>query len=202
MASVLALENLYDAVCARFLAEGPFLLPSLPPGDPTPANTPVPNLFGWRFVAQHHTGSRIVWVPGNPLGVAGRYGPPRNPGGEPRSLFTVFEQFYVVISSNDPAAPEDERKNYHATRMLHDYWARAVYLAAHGVLTLESPEWITDKLERRFGTALRVLGTIQATVPDEGPDGPPYVDAPADTKAEIDVTELDNTEHLTVELDP
>lgn len=189
MASVLALEKLYDDVSARFLAEGPYLTGA----------TPVPNLFGWRFVAQHHTGSRIVWVPGNPLGAAGRYGPPRNPGGDPRSLYTVFEQFYVVISSNDPDAPEDERKNYHVTRILHDYLARAIYLAAHGTVSLETPEWITEKLERRFGTALRVIGTIQATVPDLAPGGPPYDYAPEDTSAVIDVTELDNTEQLIVE---
>ena len=186
---VLALEKLYDDCVARFAAEGPFVSGS----------TPVPQLFGWRYVAQHHVGPRIVWVPGNPLGAAGRFAAPRNPGGDIRSLGTLVEQFHVVISSNDPDEPENERANYHATRVLHDYWFRAIYLAAHGTILVDSGEWITEKLERRFGTALRVIGTIQSKLPDVAPDGPDYELAPDETAAEIAVTELDNTETLTVE---
>jgi hypothetical protein len=188
--AVLALEVLYENVVARFALEGPYI-----PGG----GTPVPQPFGWRFVAQHHVGPRIVWVPGNPLGAAGRFSGPRNPGGGPRSLGTLVEQFHVVISSNDASAPEDERLNYRATRLLHDAWFRAVYLAAHGTILLDSGEWITEQLERRFGTAIRVIGTIQSMIPDVTPSGPDYELAPDDMGAELEVSELDNTETLTVE---
>lgn len=189
MATTLALEKLFDDVVARFAAEGPFVT-----GD-----TPVPQLFGWRYVAQHHVGPRIVWVPGSPYAVIGRYGAPRNPGGDPRSLGTLPEQFHVVISSNDDDAPEDERANYHVVRLLHDYWFRAVYLAAHGTVSFELSEWLDDKLERRFGAALRVIASVQAKLPDLAPEGPDYDLAPAGTLAEVGVTELDVTETLTVE---
>jgi hypothetical protein len=181
---VLALELLYDAVVARFASEGP---------------AGVSQVFGWRWLAQQHTTPTIVWVPGNPLGIAGRISPPRNPGGDPRSLGTLVEQFHVVISSFDLEDQENERLQYRATRLLYDAWHRAVYHAVHGTFSLEQPEWLTEKLERRFGTALRVIGTIEAKIPDVAPTGPDYEHAPSDTGAEVDVSELDNTEHLTVE---
>lgn len=182
---VLALEVLYEAVKTRFLLEGPL-------------NVAQP--FGWREVAKQHTGARIVWVPGNPLGAAGRFGPARNPGGDPRSLGTLIEQFFVVISANDPSDPENERLQYRATRKLYDYWHRAVYLAVHGTFALDAPEWLgADSPERRFGTALRVVGTIEAKIPDAAPSGVDYELAPDDTSVEVGVSELDNTETLTVE---
>src|SRR5215471_19128547 len=160
-APVLELELLYDAVVQRFLVEGPI---------------GVEQPFGWRFVAQQHVGPRIVWVPGSPVGAMGRIAPPRNPGREPRSLGTLLEQFYVVISSQDPTAPEDERLQYRTTRLLHDYWYRAVYHASHGTFELQLLEWQTEKLERRFGTAIVVVGTIQAALLDVGPGGLDSVD--------------------------
>lgn len=181
---VLALERLYDAVVARFAAEGPY-------------NVAQP--FGWRFVAQQHMGPRIVWVPGSPVGQIGRVGPPRNPGGIPRSLGTLYENFYVIISSQDPEAPENERLQYRITRLLHDYWYRAVYHAAHGTYELQLEEWQTDKLERRFGTALLVVGTIQAALLDVAPgDELGGGVAPADTAAVIDDSLLDVTETINV----
>lgn len=179
---VLALELLYDAVVARFTAEGP-------------ANVSQP--FGWREVAKQRVNARIVWVPGNPIGAVGRVGPARNPGGDPRSIGTLLENFYVVISAQDPTAPENERLQYRATRLLRDYWYRAIYLAARGTFTIESEEWLVDKLERRYGTALRVIGSIQSKIPDEAPDGLDYELAPDDTEAEIENSELDNTETIT-----
>ena len=183
---VLALELLYDAVRQRFAVEGP---------------AGVSQPFGWRWVAQQHVGPRIVWVPGSPVGAMGRLYPPRNPGGSPRSLGTLIEQFYVVISSQDPEAPEDERLQYRTTRLLHDYWYRAVYHAAHGTYELQLFEWNTDKLERRFGTAIVVVGTIQAALLDiapDGGDGDGSVDVSPNAGAELDVTELDVTETVNV----
>lgn len=184
MADKLALLTLYDAVVAQFAADD---------------MTGVAQPFGWRFVAQHFVGNRIVWVPGNPIGMVGNMLPPRNPGGDPRSLGTLDEQFYVVICGQDPSDPENERAQYDVTRRLRDFWFRAVYHAAHGTFRIVAEEWITSKLERRHGTAIRLVGAIQSKVPDIGPDGPEYALAPDDTGAEVEVSELDNTETLTVE---
>lgn len=180
---VLALELLYDAVVAQFAA------------DAYACAQP----FGWRPSAQQHVGRRIVWVPGDPVGGLGLIGPVRNPGGEVRSIGTLFERFHVIISAQDPEQPENERLQYRVTRLLHDAWYRAVYLAAHGTFTIDSEEWITKYKERRFGTALLVVGTIEAMLPDLPPDGESTSDELGDgAQAEIDVTELDNTETLIV----
>lgn len=180
---MLALEVLYDAVVARFALEGP---------------AGVAQPFGWRYPAQQHVGSRIIWIPGDPDGAVGRSQPARNPGGEPRSLATLEERFHVIISSFDPTAPEDERLQYRATRLLRDYWFRALYLAARGTFAIDSEEWLTEKKERRFGTAIRIVATVQSMVPDLPPTGEATEAAPADAEAQIDVEELDNTETLTV----
>lgn len=181
---VLALELLYDAVCARFAVEGPH---------------GVAQPFGWRPPAQQHVGPRIVWIPGDPVGtMAGVVGPARNPGGSPRSIGTIDERFTCVISSQDPSDPENERLQYRCTRLLADYWYRAVYLYAYGIFAVDAEEWLIDRKERRFGTALRVVATIQAALPDTGPDGGTTTDAPADTDVEIGVELLDNTETLIV----
>lgn len=184
---VLALELLYDAVRARFTLEGP-------------VNIDQP--FGRRFLAQQHVGSRIVWVPGDPEASLGSIMPARNPGRDPRPLATIDEMFFVTISAQDPADPENERLQYRATRLLFDLWHRAIYLAAHGTYELAAPLWIDVKRERGFGSAIQVTGSIQAMVPDLPPDGIPYQYAPADAAAVVDVSELDNTETLSVAAEP
>lgn len=172
---ILALPKLYDDVVARFALEG----------------TNVPNVFGWREPAKQLVGPRIAWIPGDPAGAAGEIVSARNPGRNPRPLATLDELFTVEISSADPTKPEDERGQYQATRVLHDAWYRAVYLAARGTFAIQSVAWITTKKERRYGTALRVVCTIEAMVPDL-----PLTAAPVDVHADIEVSELDVTEHL------
>lgn len=176
MADTLALEALYDAVVAQFAADG------------TIAKQP----FGWREVAKYPVGARIAWVPGDPRFNVGADGPARNPGRNPRPIGTLHELFQCVISANDPSAPEDERAQYKATRLLYDAWRRAVYLAARGTFTIESQEWLGDKTQRRFGTAIRVVCSIEAMIPDE-----PFATAPVDVGADIAVSELDVTETTT-----
>lgn len=181
MTVVLALETLYDAVRARMDADTLAL-------DPTA--TPVPQPFGWREPPKRTGTMRIVWVPGDDeSGDIGELGPARNPGRNPRSLGTLRELFTVYIEAADQAAPENERKQYTATRLLFDAWLRAVHLAAHGTFAIESASWVNDKATRRYGATLRVLATIEAMVPDA-----PLEIAPVDTRASIAVSELDVTE--------
>ena len=177
MAEILALEALFDAVKARFTAEGPT----------------AANVFGWRQPAQLPVSARIAWIPGDPAGTAGAAIAPRGPGGNPRSIATFEELFTVEISSNDPTAPEDERKQYHAVRMLRDAWHRAVYLAARGTFQIRSETWLIDRKERRHGAVLRIVVELQGMVPDVA-----QATAPVDTGASIAVQELDLEETLEV----
>lgn len=168
MTDSLALEKLYADVVTRFTAEGPA----------------AANVFGWRASKQQiAAGARIAWQPGNPAGDMGKLGPARNPGRNPRPIATLRELFTVDISAVDPSAPEDEAKQYKATRLLYDAWLRAVHLAAYGTYTVESEQWIVDKVNRRHGTAVRVVCSIEAMVPDAV-----QASAPTDTGADVTLT--------------
>jgi hypothetical protein len=81
-------------------------------------------------------------------------------------------------------------------RYLRDAWYRAVYYVAYGAFTLRLEQWITDRLERRHGAALRCVCELQTNVPDVPWNGGGAGLAPIDTGAEIDVTELDVTETI------
>jgi hypothetical protein len=178
MADTLALEKLYDDVVARFVAEG----------------TLAEFGFGWREPAKNVTGAtRVVWVPGNRAGVAGKLGPARNPGRNPRPLATLHEYFHIVISATDIASHEDERTQYRAVRMLRDAVHRAMYLAARGTFQIETEDWLTDRKERRYGAALIMTCTIEAMVTDEA-----LVGAPVDVHAEIALSDLNVTETQTI----
>ena len=173
-----ALPLLFDAVVGRFELE----------------DTNAANLFGWREPQKHKLErARIVWVPGDPGDNVGELGAARNPGNNPRSLATLRELFTVYVSDRDPQFPEDERKQYEATRALYDAWYRAVYLAAHGTFLVTSLTWNTTKNERRHGAELVCVCWIEAMIPDA-----PYTLAPPDTEAEItdsleDVSEIVTT---------
>jgi hypothetical protein len=173
MVDTLALENLFDAVVARFAAEG----------------TVVLSVFGWRTPAEQTVTARVAWVPGDLAGNLGEVGGAKQPGRNPRPIATLFELFTCTISAFDASAPNDERLQYKATRLLFDAWLRAVYLAARGTFKLKSQNWIIDKTQRRHGTALQVVCAIEAMVPDEA-----FGVAPADTRAVITVEELDVSE--------
>lgn len=176
MTTVLALPILFNAVVARFESE----------------RTDALQVFGWRARAQRPgVARRIVWEPGDG-GSVGRLDGARSPGGNPRSLGTLHELFTLYIEAQDPSAAEDELAQYSTARLLFDATHRAIYLAAHGTVALESLDWITGANERRFGASLRAVYSIDAVVPDA-----PYATAPADTHAEIADSALDVTETVT-----
>jgi hypothetical protein len=179
MADTLALERLFDAVATRFTVEG----------------TAADNVFGWRARSlQREDGkSRVAWIPGDPSGAAGSVTAAKQPGRNPRPIATLEELFTVEIIGVDPNAGEDERAQWKATRLLRDAWHRAVYLAAHGTFTIKSEVWVDDKTQRRFGTMLRIVATIEAMVPDE-----PLATAPVSTRAVLQLDELDQEEELDV----
>jgi hypothetical protein len=174
VAVILALPKLFDDVVARFALDG----------------TDVPMTFGWREPGKHKVStSRIVWTPGDPSGKAGDIGGPRFPGRNPRPIGNLAELFTVRVESVDASTPELERSQYQTTRELFDAWWRAVYLAAHGTVRIVSATWDTTKKERRYGTALVVVCSVDAMIPDA-----PAEIAPADSRAVVDVEELDHEE--------
>ena len=173
MATIFALENLFDLVVARFAIEG----------------VQISNKFGWREpYRQLGRPAKIVWVPGDPSGDLGELKAPKYPGQNPRPLQNLEERFHVFISGSDASDPNNERKQYNATRLLYDIWIRAVYLAAHGTFNVSnwSSVWVIDKNERRYGAAIRVSATIQATILD----------------SVLPVIPVDTSAHITPTLDP
>lgn len=174
MAVVLALPYLFDKVVARFKSE----------------RTNVPNVFGWRTPPMKDvTGPRIAWVPGDERGGLGEVLPAKQPGRLERSLATLGELFHVVIVSADPSDPENERKQYQATRELFDAWLRAVHLAMPGRTRIVAAGWLIDPKVRRYGAAIVVTCAVEAMIPDVAPEV-----AAADAGASLDTELLDNTE--------
>jgi hypothetical protein len=173
--STFALVRLYDAVVARFDADGT--------GPESPAV--VTHHFGWNAVTKHRLEvGRIVMTPGDPNGAIGTFGGAKNPGRiDARSLATIGELFHVTISAVNPEARADEAAQYEATRALMDAWLAAVYRSARGTYVIESGEWIKGRAEWGYGKAVRLICTIEAAVLDA-----PFTSAPADTKAVVTST--------------
>jgi hypothetical protein len=152
MADTLAFEKLVHDVVDRFDDDG----------------TDVPNVFGWRSPERRGgRQNRICWVPGDPSGALGPVTSARFPGGNPRSIGTLEETFTVYIEGRDLNHPEDELRQYKATRLLFDAWFRAVYLSVRNLLTIKSAAWMTDRKTRRHGATLRVVCSLQAMIPDQ-----------------------------------
>lgn len=171
MAVVFALEKLFDDVEATFASEGAGITQS----------------FGWREPAsQLVQPAHIDWVPGDDVsGDFGKIQGPKYPGGNPRSLWTPRELFTCIIQGYDATAPHVERAQYRATRLVFDAWLRAIYLAAHGTVVVDSTRWIVKRKDGRFGATLRVVGAILGKTPDSA-----NASAPADVKAAITLTKL------------
>ena len=130
--------------------------------------------FGWRALAQHPPNSmpRIVWVPGDhPGGNLGDLAAPRYPGRDPRPIKQLNELFTVFISARDPREPENERAQYHITRMLYEVWIQAVYTVASGWFEIRSQAWVPN-LVRGYGCTIRVLGLVNAPIVEAMPDEP------------------------------
>lgn len=173
MAVVLALPRLFDAVVARFAADA----------------TVAPCVFGWRERNKRSgLARRIVWTPGDE-GDVGSLGAARSPGANPRSLGTLHERFTVDIEAQDATNAENERAQYQIVMELFDAWWRAVYLAAHGTVAVESVVWVTDTKERRFGATLRAVCTIDHMIPDMA-----AATMPTESKASIATSEFAVTE--------
>jgi len=147
----LALLDLYDLVEARFTSEA----------------TPCTLLFGWDESPKQLRGPRIVMVPGDDGATAFNGAlPVRQPGRNPRPLGTLAELFHIVVSASDAAAPENDRSQYTACRLLFDAWYRAATLAVGIRMVFISASWMVERTVRRAGAALVATFTIEAMIPD------------------------------------
>jgi len=162
VAVIFALEHLFDSVVQRFADE----------------KTLIDNSFGWKEPSrQGSNNNRIIWIPGDGSNSLGDLGAPRYPGGLPaRPIAMLLESFTCLIVGADPQAQDDDRAQYHQARLNYDAWLRAVYLAAVGTFAIKSQAWDMTRKEGRFGAAIKVVGTIQAVIPDE-----PFAFAETDT---------------------
>lgn len=170
----MALEFLFDCVETDFRTE----------------DVDAPMFFGWREPDKHKRSTwRITWVPGDEGDNLGAITAPRAPGNNPRTLGTLSELATVRVEAYEPQNPTDERKQYNAARRLFDLWYAAVYRCAHGKFEIVSARWDTSKKERRYGAAIVVVVSVEATLPDVTHDV-----APVDVEGDIDTSLQDVTE--------
>ncbi len=153
--SNLALLVLYDAVASLFVEE----------------QTSVNVVFGWREPPKtinqgDGTAARVCFIPGDAGNGLGADMPPRYPGRNPRPLATLEELFRVRVWAVDRAAPNDERAQYEAARLLFDAVRRALRLCDPGGLKVRSSSWVRGAPERMWGAEIELLCTVDAMIPD------------------------------------
>lgn len=123
------------------------------------------NVFGWLERDKQIEGATICWVPGDQSGKLGETVAASMPGRLPRPLATVRELFTIYITGFDLTAAENERAQYHATRVLRDQWYAAVYGAAHGRFVIRDESWV-NSTSVLHGATLRVVIAFEAMVPE------------------------------------
>jgi hypothetical protein len=115
--------------------------------------------------------NRIVLVPGDDAGKAGKLGAPRAIGsGRPKAIYGWAEQATIHVWGRDPmAAKEDERAHYRIACDLFEKFLRAVRNSQCGMIEMGEPVWVTKPVELVFGAALTfpliVHGQIQEAMP-------------------------------------
>lgn len=150
--------------------------------------------LGWHEDAQQvnegpGTANRIVVQPGDPSGGAGALEAPRQIGPGPtaiwppkpasgidkqspddvvaRELADWAESATVFVWACDPAAPEDDRRQYIATRALLQWFLRAATNTARAAFEHGKLEWVNAKnTERQYGRELALEITYHAPLFD------------------------------------
>lgn len=154
----------------------------------------VQHYFGWEEVAKQLRGRhRVIWRPGDANGTLGTLGAPRQPGRNPRPLYTLFEAFTCHVHSFDQTDPKNEMLQWKAARNLYDAWLAYVYRFGRSTVAITSQKWVSDAQPREFrlGSTIQVSGTIQSMIPDAAA-------ATVETAGNIDVSLLDATDSILV----
>lgn len=135
------------------------------------------------------TANRIVVQPGDPSGGAGELASPRQPGAGPRTVWPPppatgdgaqspddlvgrelsdwAESATVYIWACDPAAPEDDRRQYIAVRALLQSFLRAAANTARAAFEHGKLDWVdAQNTERQYGRELALEITYHAPLFD------------------------------------
>lgn len=145
--------------------------------------TDLDAVFGWREVhRQQCKPRRVVWVPGDPTGKAGKLiGATKAPisvatragvATTARNLADLDELFTVYLQAYDPTDADNELRQYKETRLLFDALIGAIYRASHeghavGVVHVDDPIWSTNQTEQKHGGRLTVVGRVRSPIPDD-----------------------------------
>lgn len=145
--------------------------------------TDLEAVFGWREVHRQQTKPRrVVWVPGDPTGKAGKLlGATKAPiatstrtgqAAKARNLADLDELFTVYVQAYDPTDPDNELKQYNEARLLFDALIAAIYRSSHeghavGVVHVDDPIWSVNQNEQKHGGRLTVVGRVRSPIPDD-----------------------------------
>lgn len=117
--------------------------------------------------------NRVVIAPAVDGGGLGTYGPPTKDLREvsgfaspPRSLWTWKVAARVLVWAYEPSAPTDERVQWDALCELHDHVVTAFHTFASGKYSLGQPRDPAGVVERRFGSSVLFVATVDQHVVD------------------------------------
>lgn len=138
--------------------------------------------FGWRRAERQDNqgpggANRVLFVPSRDDGDGGELAPPRFRGdrnvrdedglvvGTVRALADWVERPYALVWGRDPIRPEDEERQYEATRTLFEETMVALHGAsgAFASVTFERARW-TPPATRTFGREVRLEFSIRNPV--------------------------------------
>lgn len=136
-------------------------------------------LLGWREKQQQinegdGTANRVIVQPGDDAGRAGELGDPRQVGYGPRTVYPPVktadenvddvvpreladwaERATVYIWACDPAAPEDDRRQYIAARALLQSVRQALQFTGRNSVEVGAMTWVkSEDTERQYGREL------------------------------------------------
>lgn len=136
---------------------------------------------------------RVVFVPGDDTGKAGKLGAPRHPGGYPRAIYSWNELATIHVWGHDPTAPNDERAHYRVGWDLFELTLRALRDAQVGRILMSDPVWTIAPVERVFGCELTFSVTVDGKILDDSvaivkPTTPDFTAAMAFASGDVPVT--------------
>lgn len=145
---------LIDQVVARFLAE----------------STPVEVAFGPRALALNTDGARVVIVPGNTAGGAGKVVAASHDVDasiRAQKVLAGFDELFTArIYSEDVNDPRDDAAQYLQARLVFDAFYRASFYGSRSLMQIADIRWDTERRESGHGLTMIVVFSIIAPIID------------------------------------
>jgi hypothetical protein len=151
MATILALQDLYDRVVADFANKAPSVVFN----------------FGSRSIprAATTTSGTIDIVPGDESGNIGSFVMPREVGSSPRHLYDILENFTVYVRGFD-LDRENQLKQYAATMLLAQSLIASARDAVPGNVQFTGWKWNLAHGERRTAEQIIISCVLRSPIPD------------------------------------